>query len=377
MIAAVHADPTKIKLAQELYRRYPIDPNALEGTAQVLRTGKSLLFPDIPEGRLESVALSQGQLDLLRKMGFASAMIVPLVARGRTLGVISFVADRSRPRYSQEDLEIAEELAQRAALAVDNARLYHELQQALDARDEFLALAAHELKAPLTTLFGSTRLLQQWIAREDHEGDRTQQVLALAEGAAQNLEKLIDSLIDFARIQSDRLHLERQPVDLCGMARLVVEEMGPVPRHSIQLECMDDPLIVEGDEVRLELVLHNLLQNAVKYSPKGGTVYVRLDRQDASARMAVIDTGIGIPEAALAHLFQRFYRASNADQAQIGGTGIGLYLVNEIVKRHGGKVEVNSTEGEGSTFTVLLPLRRSEEVTHHAEAAVWEYAGLS
>jgi signal transduction histidine kinase len=124
-------------------------------------------------------------------------------------------------------------------------------------------------------------------------------------------------------------------------------------------------------------VLHNLLQNAVKYSPKGGTVYVRLDRQDDHARMVVIDTGIGIPEAALEHLFQRFYRASNADQAQIGGTGSGLYLVNEIVKRHGGKVEVTSTEGEGSIFTVLLPLRHPEEVTHHTEAAVWEYAGLS
>jgi PAS domain S-box-containing protein len=377
MVAAVHADPSKIKLARELYERYPIDPNALEGTAQVLRTGKPLLFANIPDARLERVALSQGQLDLLQKMGFASAMIVPLVARGRTLGAISFVADRSRPGYGSEDLKLAQDLAHRAALAVDNARLYQEVHQALDARDEFLSLAAHELKAPLTTLFGSTRLLQQWIGREDHVGDRTQQVLALAEGAAQNLEKLIDSLIDFSRIQSGRLSLEQQPVDLCGLARLVIEEMGPVPRHSIQLACADDPLIVEGDEVRLELVLHNLLQNAVKYSPKGGKVYVRLDRKGGNARIAVIDTGIGIPETALAQLFQRFYRASNADQAQIGGTGIGLYLVNEIVTRHGGKVEVTSTEGQGSTFTVILPLRHAGEMTHSGNAVVWEYAGMS
>jgi signal transduction histidine kinase len=148
-------------------------------------------------------------------------------------------------------------------------------------------------------------------------------------------------------------------VDLCRLAQRVVAELGTTTeRHTLSLHGAEEALIVQGDELRLEEVLQNLLQNAIKYSPHGGPVSICIQQWEGQAAVAVSDEGIGIPEAARPHLFERFYRASNAGAQHIHGTGIGLYLVNEIVTRHGGVVEVHSTEGTGSTFTLRFPLLR-------------------
>jgi PAS domain S-box-containing protein len=372
-VASDHRDPATDELARKIRERFPFDPNDPHGMAQVLHTGKPLLIEEISDERLQRLAREAAHLEMLRAMDFTSAIVVPLVARGQTLGVLALVSTTSGRRYDERDLKLAEELANRAALAVDNARLYQDAHQALGARDEFLAVAAHELKAPLTTLFGSIRLLQQWIGRDPQTGDRSAQVFALAESAAQHLEKLIDSLLDFARIQSGQLDIDLQPVDLCGLARLVVEQTQPAPNQTLRLSTSAETLIVDGDEMRLELVLHNLLQNAIKYSPGGGTLSVRVTREADQACLEVSDQGIGIPATALGHLFQRFYRASNANQATTGGTGIGLYLVREIVTRHGGEVEARSVEGAGSAFIVRLPLRQNRLSTRERRIRAEQY----
>jgi signal transduction histidine kinase len=157
------------------------------------------------------------------------------------------------------------------------------------------------------------------------------------------------------------MHIERQPVDLGALAGRIVAEFQQMvgawdTRHSIHLVCPEEPLVVEGDEMQLELVLRNLLDNAIKYSPKSGSVEVCIEQRGDQAWLGVRDQGIGIPEEAQAHLFRRFYRGDNAGQQQSSGMGIGLYLVKEIVSLHGGSVEVRSKAGQGSTFGICLPL---------------------
>jgi signal transduction histidine kinase len=232
-----------------------------------------------------------------------------------------------------------------------------EAENALRIRDQFLMVAAHELKNPLTALQGYTEVLQRRALREQTLTERDQRVLNIIISQAKRFQGLIDSLLDIGRIQGGGLRVERKPVELCSIARALVDELQPsLEQHTIQLECDADALIVAGDAGRLEQVVQNLLQNAVKYSPAGGVVTVRVYRQNDRANLSVSDQGIGIPEVAQANLFQQFYRATNVEAQQIQGMGIGLYVVKEVVNIHDGEITVQSREGEGSTFTISLPL---------------------
>ena len=209
----------------------------------------------------------------------------------------------------------------------------------------------------MTSLLGYTQVLQRRFAREKTASDRDQRALKVTSEQSERLSRLILLLLDLSRIQTGHFTLQSQPVDLWALARRVVDEARPaLERHTLELSCTGDSFIVEGDELRLEQVIQNLLQNAIKYSPDGGLITVRVEQRDNQASLAISDQGIGIPEAAQAQLFQRFYRAANTDGSPIAGMGIGLYVVKEIVTRHGGTVEVSSVEGKGSTFTVRLPL---------------------
>jgi PAS domain S-box-containing protein len=232
-----------------------------------------------------------------------------------------------------------------------------EAENALRMRDQFLAVAAHELKNPLTALQGYIEVLQRRAVREQTLNERDQRTLQIIATQAKRFQGLIDSLLDIARIQVGGLSIERKPLELCSLVRTLVEEIQPsLEQHTVRLECEAEPLIIVGDSARLEQVVQNLLQNAVKYSPSGGVVMVRVYHQQDRACLSVSDQGIGIPEAAQANLFQQFYRATNVEAQQIQGMGIGLYVVKEIVALHDGEITVESREGEGSTFTISLPL---------------------
>jgi signal transduction histidine kinase len=291
-------------------------------------------------------------------LGFTSYIAVPLIAHERTLGTITLVSATSGRRYTEADLALAEDLAQHAALAIDNARLYHEAQEALRTRDQFLSIASHELKTPLTSLLGYAELLERRTARERTLPQRDQNAVQVIVKQASQLSKMVTSLLDLSRIQTGQLSTERVPLDLGGLVERAVMEVQPtLDRHTLRFNGPDEPLIVEGDDVRLEQVLQNLIGNAIKYSPEGGPVSIRLSRRNGQAYIEVADEGIGIPAPAQARLFQRFYRAGNVDPEQVGGLGIGLYVVKEIVAMHGGQIDVASEEGKGSSFTVRLPLK--------------------
>jgi signal transduction histidine kinase len=168
---------------------------------------------------------------------------------------------------------------------------------------------------------------------------------------------MIGALLDLSRLQAGQLSIDRTSLNLSVLGQRVVEEaQAGLERHTLAFVPADGPLPIIGDELRLEQVIQNLLQNAIKYSPAGGRVEVRAARRGAMACISVTDQGIGIPQAALARLFTRFYRAPNVDPQHISGMGVGLYVVKEIVTLHGGEVVVESQEGVGSTFTICLPL---------------------
>ncbi|HEY0606455.1 MAG TPA: ATP-binding protein [Herpetosiphonaceae bacterium] len=355
-----HADPQKEQRLCDMYDQYPVDQQWPEPIKQVVQTRRSALLANISEALLESVSVDDSQLNVLKQLNFQSAMIVPVLVHERMFGTMIFVSERIHQRYTQNDLAFAEELAAMAAMALDNARLYSKAQAAVEARDEFLSIAAHELKTPTGALLAATQLICKWLPQEQEPSERMRRELDVISVASKRLNKLIDSLTEFAQLQTGRFTLEHQPVVLCTLARQVLSQIQPSSRHYVALFCADETLTIEGDPLRLERVLYNLTQNAIKYSPRGGPITVRIERQGDQAVIQVKDQGIGIPEAAQSHVFQRFYRAGNAIQQHIGGTGIGLYLVKEIVTRHGGTVAVSSMEGYGSTFTITLPLTQPQ-----------------
>jgi signal transduction histidine kinase len=270
--------------------------------------------------------------------------------------------------YSTEDADLIKELARRIAIAVDNAWLYAEAQAGIRLRDQFLSIASHEIKTPLTALLGNANLFARRVKREGQLTERNQQTLQIVIRQAERLNRLITMLFDLSRIQLNRLQIELVPLDLRALVQRIVEEVQiQLDSHRFEIKGMDQPLIVSADELRLEQVLQNLFGNAVKYSPQGGVIEVLLEQREAYAYMHVTDQGIGIPAAAIPHLFRRFYRAGNTNTHRISGLGIGLYVTREILAQHHGTIEITSVEGQGSTFSIALPLCSEEALAERAK----------
>jgi PAS domain S-box-containing protein len=286
-----------------------------------------------------------------------SYMAVPVISRSGTVLGGLFFGHPEQDIFTERAERIAGGLAAQTAIALDNAYLYRQAQAAAQLRDQFLSIASHELKTPLTALLGYAQLLERRTAEEGLLPARDQHALAVIVAQAARLNKLIATLLDISRIDQEQLQLNRALVDIAGLVWRVAADLQPaLDRHSLVYEMPSEPLWVDGDELRLEQVLHNLIDNAVKYSPKGGTIMIGMSQAGRYACMTISDQGMGIPEQALPFLFQRFYRADNVDDQHISGVGIGLYIVKEIVALHGGSIDVKSIERHGSTFTVCLPL---------------------
>ena len=357
LVAVSHVEPAQEALVREGHDRYPPLGRDWYPTVRALRTGEAELYPEVTDAMLVAAAVDEENLRLLRTLAPRACMIVPLVARGRTVGILTFVTAGSGRRYSAETLALAQDLAGRAALAVDNARLYREAQEALHIRDEFLSIAAHELRTPLTGILASVQLLQRRSTHGSAGAARDERTMRVLIDQTRRLHRLIGSLLDLSRLQTGQLTIERAPLDVLLLVRRVIDELQPtLDHHTVYFSAPPGPLPVEGDELRLEQVLQNILQNAIKYSPGGGAVHVQVACEGAQVTISIADEGIGIPAAAQARLFTRFYRVDSPAAQQIGGLGLGLYIVREIVTLHGGHVAVESTEGQGSTFTVCLPL---------------------
>jgi signal transduction histidine kinase len=313
----------------------------------VIRSGKPLSIADLTVNK-QSVKLLDAHS--------CCAIAAPLIVEGNVIGAL--VIESPDPNaFSSVDQRQVMLLATQAAIGIRNAQLYREAQEAIHVREMFLSIASHELKTPLTAMLGYAQVLQRRTARDKSLNERDMRTLNVIATQATRLNRMVASLLDLSRIQTGQLSIARAPLDLCTLAQSVVNDIQPtLDHHTIALDAPDEPLIVDGDELRLEQVLHNLIQNAVKYSPSGGAVQVRVERRGDQACALVIDAGIGIPAEALPQLFGRFYRANNVLPLHISGIGVGLYVVKEIIELHGGQVDVVSQEGAGSTFSFCLGL---------------------
>src|SRR5438094_3218684 len=359
-VAVAHVEPAKESLAWELERRYPMRPDDAYSPARVAHTGRAELLPEVSEAILAEAAHDVAHLDLLRQLGLASSMCVPLIARGRTLGALSVAISRSGRRYTREDLAFTEEVAARAALAVDNARLYREAQETSRLKDEFLATLSHELRTPLTSV-----LAWMWMLRRGRlDGSAVERARDTMEKSMRSLLRIIDDLLDVSRAIRGQLRLDVRPIGLGPVIQAAVDAVGPAASaKDIRLRTTidSDAGLVQGDPSRLQQVVWNLLNNAIKFAPAGGRVHVRLERGDSAAIVTVCDSGPGIPPEFLPHAFERFREAeAGATRAQ-GGLGLGLDIVRHLIELHGGSVRVESPgEMGGATFTVTLPLHEAE-----------------
>jgi PAS domain S-box-containing protein len=305
------------------------------------------------------------QVSIISLQKAKSRIVIPLQAHGRVIGAMLFNTAESNRYYTQSDLALAQELANRAALAVDNTRLYAESQQAVRARDEFMSVAAHELKTPITSLRGFSQLALKQFKRPEPDYARIQQSLDAIEFQSGKLAKLVAQLLGFARIQSGRLILEREMMDFAALTRNIIEEARlRTNEHTITLTA-PDVFRIYADAIRLEQVVANLLDNAIKYSPEGGPVDAVLDvlpdpdkPERKIARLSIRDKGLGIPEEHRSHIFDRFYQAHR--RRYLGGMGLGLYISREIVVMHGGQLVAEFPDDGGTRFVVTLPVITEE-----------------
>lgn len=339
-----------------------INPEARAGVPEVIRSGRPALHPDADtELLIADVDRPEVLRAIIEPLGVRSWMCVPMFANGQAIGAISFISTTPERRYGDDDLRVAEDLAQRAGFAIEHARLYQEVRDALRAREEFVSVAAHELRTPLTTIKAFGQLLERELRRIDALPDRVGGLTSSLQGQIDRLEALVEDLLDASRL-GQQLELRREPLDLVALSRQVLERFEPDPSRTIEHAIVLDapaPVIGAWDASRLDQAITNLVSNALKYSPAGGEVRLTVRRVDDQAELEVCDQGIGIPPDEQARLFQPFARGTAAMRG-IPGTGLGLYVTAQIVDRHEGSIRVRSASGEGSCFTVTLPLAMSE-----------------
>jgi PAS domain S-box-containing protein len=357
-IVVAHRDPEREAAWREMQQRFPLDPESPYTIPQVMRTGESLLYAEHIDEMLERALSDAEQIKALKGFGIKSSMIVPLTARGRTVGAVSFISAESGRRYAEAELRLAEELARRAALAIDNARLYQRAQEANRVKDEFLATLSHELRTPLTPIIGWVHLLGGGhVLPADIEHG-----LEVISQNSQALSRLINDLLDMSAILNGKMRIDRAPVPIESVIREAVETVRPqADRRGVEIELAkyagEESATVSGDHTRLAQVFWNLLTNAVKFSDDGGRVRVSCERDAGVVRVHIADEGVGIEPEFLPHVFDRFRQADMSTTKLYGGLGIGLALVRSFVEAHHGTVKAESAgAGRGSRFTVSLPL---------------------
>lgn len=356
-VALAHSDRQKAQLAQELARRYPPVPDAPFGPYHVLHTGRPQMLAEIDDNHLAHAARDEEHARILRELGPRSCVCVPIVVQGTTLGVLTFLYAESGRRYGPEDLSLAEDLAHRAAIAIENARLYQQVREADRRKDEFLAMLAHELRNPLAPIRHGLELL----ALEDHAHRDNIQFM---QRQVEHLVRLVDDLLDVSRIVRGKIELRKEILALAAVVQQAVDTVRPLAEaHTLVVSLPEEPVWVEADPVRLAQIIENLLSNACKYTDKGGRIEVSVCRGAEDVAVTVKDNGIGIDRDLLPRVFDLFTQSSRTLDRSQGGLGIGLTLVRTLVEMHGGSVSAASEgPGRGSQFTVRLPLARKTSI---------------
>jgi PAS domain S-box-containing protein len=355
-VASGSSSPERKLLQADVRQEHPF--------LDVLRTGSSRLIPEVDDTLLQSITQDQEHLRLWRELAPRSAIIVALPGQRGRLGTLALITTSESDRhYAAADVQLVEDLARRAALAVENAQLYaqaqaaiHTAEDAVRAREDFLSVAAHELKTPVTSLRGFAQLTLRAMD-QDGELDRTRlrHALTVVNQQSDKLRRLVAQLLDISRIQSGRLALELRPVDVNELvAEIVTAMQNQSQYHTLKVVGVDLPQI-QIDALRVEQVLTNLLDNAIKYSPQGGPIEIELSTPDVDhVEIGIRDHGPGIPADHREHIFERFYQAGEG-QSNAAGMGLGLYISREIVELHGGSIRAEFPDDGGARFAITLP----------------------
>lgn len=386
-VAVAHIDPTKVALARELARRWPVDLNARAGVPHVARTGKSELIPRIEDALLAALARDAEHLRVIRELGLTSSMCVPLRARERTLGVISLVSADPGRHFTEEDLRIAEELARRCALAIDNATLLRQAQEAehemrqlneeLERRvaertaavkrakeraevahaqlkevdtmkDEFLGALSYQLASPINAVIGYAELLLEGGGGALREEQR--RYVRRITASSKVLLSLVHNLLDMSRLSANKFELELAPVDPGALAREVLAALEPLTEMQglrVVSRVASELPAFAGDGQRLEQVLANVLHNAIQLTSAGGLIRLAVELVDDRIRFEVLHTGVTLSAADLSRIFRRF--------THLGGAWLGLAIARRVIEAHGGQMDVEANPGGGNTFWFTVP----------------------
>jgi PAS domain S-box-containing protein len=405
-LAVKHTDPEKIRLVEEIEARWPTRLDTPHGLANVIRTGQPELVPHIPEALLTANAHDDEHLRLVRELGLRSYVCVPLVARGKVLGALSLVYAESGRAYDEADLAVAEELARRAAVSIDNARLFgeteesraqleqqtgeleeaqaememahdelqhayeelaertREAEKAREAADEanaaksaFLATMSHELRTPLNAIAGYTQLLDMGIHGPVTDSQR--EALEKIHRNQAHLLGLINDVLNFAKIEAGQVKYALDDVPLDATLAAVEALVEPQLRArglAYRYRRGDASTTVRADRERVEQVVLNLLSNAIKFTEAGGRVEMAWEAEGRWARIHVADTGRGIPPDKLDAVFEPFMQVDPALTRATEGTGLGLAISRDLARAMRGDLTARSTPGQGSVFTLTLPL---------------------
>jgi PAS domain S-box-containing protein len=355
-LTLTHGDAAKRRLAHELRARYPPQPSDSSSAMRALRTGESEWRQTVPDSVLEEAARDEDHLALLRELGLRSYLSVPLRSRARTLGVLTCSMAGSGRTYSASDLAIAEDLAHRAVIAIENASLLATLKEADSRKDEFLAMLAHELRNPLAPIRNAVQIFRGKAPATPELRWATEVI----ERQVHQMTRLVDDLLDVSRITRGKIELRKERVELAEVVNSAVEASRPLIEkwgHELTVEVPPQVIHVAADPTRLAQVLSNLLNNAAKYTDQGGRIWLTASRQGDDALIRVKDTGAGIPPEMLQRIFEMFTQVDHTLERSEGGLGIGLTLVKRLVEMHGGTVEARSDgPSQGSEFIVRLPV---------------------
>ena len=370
-LAVFHPDPDRQSLVKELELSYPPSEDDIIGAPRILETQQPELVPEVTDDLLATAHLDKKHLGILRALGFCSYMVVPLKARGKLLGAITFIAADESQRYTPRDLLFAEDLAGRAAVAMDNARLYEEAKQAKEeavaavsraaladrAKTDFLATMSHELRTPLNAIAGYAELLELGMRGPVTEQQR--EAIARIRRSEQHLLGIVNDILMFAKTETGRIPLKLENTTVTSVldsVRFLVEPLLAANEIRLTQEGCSEEISVVADRDRLNQILVNLLSNAVKFSPRGGEVRILCEVKEHLVAINVEDDGHGIAADKLEEIFEPFVQLSSGLTRTAEGSGLGLAISRELARLMGGDVTVRSELGKGSTFTLTLPM---------------------
>jgi PAS domain S-box-containing protein len=332
---------------------------------KVIREGMSTLVSEVSGAELDVIAHDGSHREVLESIGIRSYMIVPLVARGRTLGALTLVSSSSGRRFTSQDVELAEAVARRAALSVDNARLYSRAQQAARTREEVLAFVSHDLRNPLATILLNASALLETIPSDRLDADEREQLEWIARSSEQ-MNRMIQDLLDVARIESGQLPIRLARTSMRSVVNEAAALLQPQVREEnllLDIEGVPERLEIELDRERVLRVLLNLIGNAIRFTPGGGRIRVEAEILGGSVRIAVRDTGVGIASDEGARLFEPYWQGRRPGPGRSRGNGLGLAIAKGIVEAHGGAIWFESEPDVGTSFYFTLPTRRHHELT--------------